>query len=116
MASNENLATGRRKSSAARVFMKPGKGVITGDVDIGNGADIFSNSGIIEGFVELGDGSNTFTNSKTIKGNVTNQGLIYHPPWSPWYSKINMETAKGKRWFCSESEAIDAGWRPSGAR
>ena len=29
MASNENLATGRRKSSAARVFMKPGKGVIT---------------------------------------------------------------------------------------
>ncbi len=29
MASHENLATGRRKSSAARVFMKPGKGVIT---------------------------------------------------------------------------------------
>lgn len=29
MASNENLATGRRKSSSARVFMKPGKGAIT---------------------------------------------------------------------------------------
>ena len=48
-----------------------------------------------------------------IKGNVTNQGLIYHPPWSPWYSKINMETAKGKRWFCSEDEAVKAGWRPA---
>ncbi len=29
MASNENLATGRRKSSSARVFLKPGKGSIT---------------------------------------------------------------------------------------
>ncbi len=29
MASNATLATGRRKSSSARVFMKPGKGTIT---------------------------------------------------------------------------------------
>jgi small subunit ribosomal protein S9 len=29
MASNESLATGRRKSSSARVFLKPGKGSIT---------------------------------------------------------------------------------------
>jgi small subunit ribosomal protein S9 len=29
MASSANLATGRRKSSSARVFMKPGKGAIT---------------------------------------------------------------------------------------
>lgn len=29
MASSANLATGRRKSSSARVFMKPGKGTIT---------------------------------------------------------------------------------------
>ncbi len=29
MASNASLATGRRKSSSARVFLKPGKGAIT---------------------------------------------------------------------------------------
>jgi len=29
MALNDNYGTGRRKSSAARVFMKPGKGAIT---------------------------------------------------------------------------------------
>jgi len=29
MASNATLSTGRRKSSSARVFMKPGKGTIT---------------------------------------------------------------------------------------
>lgn len=48
-----------------------------------------------------------------IKGNVTANGLIYHMPWSPWYHKINMEQGKGKRWFCSEDEAIKAGWRPA---
>jgi endonuclease YncB( thermonuclease family) len=54
----------------------------------------------------------------TIKGNVTNAGRIYHMPWSPWYQKVRMDeegsrTAKGKRWFCSEDEAIAAGWRPA---
>ena len=29
MASNDSLGTGRRKTSAARVFLKPGKGTIT---------------------------------------------------------------------------------------
>jgi endonuclease YncB( thermonuclease family) len=47
-----------------------------------------------------------------IKGNVTKNGRIYHMPWSPWYDQIRMEPDKGKRWFCSESEAVAAGWRP----
>jgi endonuclease YncB( thermonuclease family) len=54
----------------------------------------------------------------TIKGNVTNAGRIYHMPWSPWYEKVRMDQdgrggVKGKRWFCSEDEAIEAGWRPA---
>lgn len=55
----------------------------------------------------------TAPNGCPIKGNVTSKGeRIYHPPWSPWYDKINMkDTSKGKRWFCSEEEAITAGWR-----
>jgi endonuclease YncB( thermonuclease family) len=47
-----------------------------------------------------------------IKGNVTKTGRIYHMPWSPWYSRIKIEPEKGKRWFCSEAEALAAGWRP----
>jgi endonuclease YncB( thermonuclease family) len=47
-----------------------------------------------------------------IKGNVTKNGRIYHMPWSPWYPQIKIEAEKGKRWFCSEAEAIAAGWRP----
>ena len=33
-------------------------------------------------------------------------------PWSPWYAQIKIEPDKGKRWFCSEAEALAAGWRP----
>jgi len=47
-----------------------------------------------------------------IKGNVTKNGKIYHMPWSPWYAQIRIEPDKGKRWFCTETEAIAAGWRP----
>jgi endonuclease YncB( thermonuclease family) len=46
-----------------------------------------------------------------IKGNISKNGKIYHPPWSPWYSRTKVSVEKGERWFCSEREAIDAGWR-----
>lgn len=46
-----------------------------------------------------------------IKGNVTKNGHIYHMPWSPWYRKVKVEPNKGERWFCSEAQAIAAGWR-----
>jgi len=47
-----------------------------------------------------------------IKGNITSGGRIYHMPWSPWYEKVRIDTAKGERWFCTEGEAVAAGWRP----
>ena len=47
-----------------------------------------------------------------IKGNVTANGKIYHMPWSPWYAQIKMDPDKGRRWFCTEAEALAAGWRP----
>ena len=46
-----------------------------------------------------------------IKGNISQNGKIYHPPWSPWYSRTKINTAKGERWFCDEGEAVQAGWR-----
>lgn len=47
-----------------------------------------------------------------IKGNISQHGRIYHPPWSPWYSRTKINVAKGERWFCDEAEAQAAGWRP----
>ncbi|WP_421906062.1 thermonuclease family protein [Mameliella sp.] len=46
-----------------------------------------------------------------IKGNISRNGKIYHPPWSPWYGRTRINTAKGERWFCDEAEAVAAGWR-----
>jgi endonuclease YncB( thermonuclease family) len=54
----------------------------------------------------------------TIKGNVSASGKVYHMPWNTWYDKVKMEPSRdglagGKRWFCSEQEAMAAGWRPA---
>lgn len=46
-----------------------------------------------------------------IKGNISANGKIYHPPWSPWYARTKINEKKGERWFCTEAEAIEAGWR-----
>lgn len=50
-------------------------------------------------------------NGCPIKGNISSNGKIYHPPWSPWYNRTKINTAKGERWFCNEADAIKAGWR-----
>jgi hypothetical protein len=51
-------------------------------------------------------------NGCAIKGNVSKRGQIYHMPWGAWYGKVRINTAQGERWFCSETEAVAAGWRP----
>ena len=48
-----------------------------------------------------------------IKGNVTANGHIYHMPWGRWYDKVRMDGHAQKRWFCTETEAQQAGWRPA---
>lgn len=50
-------------------------------------------------------------NGCPIKGNISKNGRIYHAPWSPWYSRTKISVNKGERWFCSEAEALQAGWR-----
>ncbi|WP_323771153.1 thermonuclease family protein [Antarctobacter sp.] len=48
-----------------------------------------------------------------IKGNISNRGdaHIYHMPGQAWYGATRINLVKGERWFCSEAEAQDAGWR-----
>jgi endonuclease YncB( thermonuclease family) len=49
-----------------------------------------------------------------IKGNIGSSGKrIYHAPGGRWYGQTRIDPSKGERWFCSESEAIAAGWTRS---
>jgi endonuclease YncB( thermonuclease family) len=48
-----------------------------------------------------------------IKGNISRNGRIYHVPGGAWYDRTQIDTSRGERWFCSEKEAIAAGWRGS---
>lgn len=49
----------------------------------------------------------------TIKGNISAKGeRIYHLPASRAYADVRINAATGERWFCSERDALAAGWRP----
>ncbi len=48
----------------------------------------------------------------SIKGNISRTGeRIYHLPSHFHYAKTRIDLRKGERMFCSESEALAAGWR-----
>lgn len=50
-----------------------------------------------------------------IKGNVNRKGeKIYHLPGGRWYEKTKIDEGDGERWFCTEEEAEQAGWRKAG--
>lgn len=54
------------------------------------------------------------TDACTIKGNVSSSGeKIYHLPGQRYYEKTQIDESKGEKWFCSEEEALNAGWRKS---
>ncbi|HSG39142.1 MAG TPA: hypothetical protein VLE27_05855 [Thermoanaerobaculia bacterium] len=48
-----------------------------------------------------------------IKGNTAQRGgeRIYHVPGQQNYDDTVIEPWKGERWFCTEDEAVDNGWR-----
>ena len=48
-----------------------------------------------------------------IKGLVTGGARVYVLPWSPDYDRGRIQKASGERWFCSEQEAVAAGWKRS---
>jgi endonuclease YncB( thermonuclease family) len=45
-----------------------------------------------------------------IKGQVAGGARVYVLPWSPDYGRVRVSKSRGGRWFCSEQEAIAAGW------
>ena len=47
-----------------------------------------------------------------IKGNISREGeRIFHVPGQRHYDETRIDLSAGERWFCSEQEARDAGWR-----
>ncbi|GGB20927.1 hypothetical protein GCM10011492_08590 [Flexivirga endophytica] len=56
----------------------------------------------------------TTTGACNIKGNISSSGeKIYHVPGQRYYDVTKISLGKGERWFCSESDAVAAGWRPA---
>jgi len=55
------------------------------------------------------------TNEPVIKGNISLRTgeKIYHVPGGEYYDQTVIDEAKGERWFCTEAEAVVAGWRKS---
>jgi hypothetical protein len=46
-----------------------------------------------------------------IKGNISETGVrLYHKPNDPHYDSVKITPYDGEQWFCSEKEAIKAGW------
>lgn len=49
-----------------------------------------------------------------VKGNISRNGTrVYHAPGGRWYDRTKIDPTKGERMFCSDIEAVDAGWRRS---
>lgn len=50
-----------------------------------------------------------------IKGNInfSTGEKIYHLPEQKYYDSTQINEAAGGRWFCTEEEAVAAGWRKS---
>jgi hypothetical protein len=50
-----------------------------------------------------------------IKGNVAFETAerIYHVPGQTYYEETEIRPEAGERWFCSEAEAVENGWRKS---
>ena len=52
-----------------------------------------------------------------IKGNVSRSGeRIYHMPGDQQYNRVKINEHADERWFCSEKQAVAAGWRRAGVK
>ncbi len=48
-----------------------------------------------------------------IKGRVRRRKKTYVLPWESNYRRVRIRKRRGEKWFCSEAEAADAGFKPS---
>ena len=62
-----------------------------------------------------GDCEYSGTSEAVIKENISQSTSekIYHVPGGDFYEVTIVDEAGGERWFCTEDDALDAGWRAS---
>lgn len=60
--------------------------------------------------VRASGGSAAAPQGCAIKGNISGNGRLYHLPGSRGYGATVIATDKGERWFCTEEQALAAGW------
>lgn len=46
-----------------------------------------------------------------IKGQVAGASRVYVLPWAADYDRVRVQKTRGERWFCSEQEAVSAGFK-----
>lgn len=55
--------------------------------------------------------ANAPDNECVIKGNISKGEKVYFMPFHTLYANVKIDPAKGETWFCTEDEAMAAGWR-----
>lgn len=106
--SNGNYAEHQAAAKQARRGMWQGQFQEPWDWRIANQSDDFTPTAPApsSSFALLG------SPSCDIKGNISSKGeRIYHVPGQKFYQQTKISEGKGERWFCSEAEARQAGWR-----
>ncbi|MFN7222756.1 MAG: thermonuclease family protein [Paracoccaceae bacterium] len=48
-----------------------------------------------------------------LKGNINGSNRIYHRPGQRDYAATRIDPSKGEAWFCTENDAVAAGFRPA---
>lgn len=76
----------------------------------------FIGAGVATYFISQGVPAMSLPNavnpSCRVKGNISISGQrIYHVPGQEYYGETRIDARHGERWFCSELEAREAGWR-----
>ena len=73
------------------------------------------NNGLWAGCQEGKSGASQNQEGCVIKGNISfsTSEKIYHMPEQEYYDKTVIDESKSERWFCTEDEALKAGWRKS---
>ena len=73
------------------------------------------NTGLRAGCSDNSASSQASPDGCQIKGNISfsTGEKIYHMQGQEYYDKTVIDESKGERWFCTENEAQDAGWRKS---
>lgn len=94
-----------RRKQTRRSFFREAPGIVFG-LAVVAAAGIYSMGDLVSSVAATAQGCG-------IKGNVSfnSRERIFHVPGQEDYDATKINSRYGERWFCSEAEALAAGWR-----